>query len=714
MSLAAAGNIVGRDGEIERLLQHSRGGLQSAGLLLMSEPGAGASELLRQTYDRIFFDEAGPIPFYFAFRAGEPVESAGRRFVLAFIQQAVAFTRQDPALVAAAPGFSELSELALPRDGHWIDRLIEHFDRDIDSQDSEAFVRFCFSSVLRASSEGLSFFAMIDGVHHAGEQLFREIRDIFRISSSPYVLSGRRRFFRGVRSLPSMRLNQLVMQDACELIERLGAVLNIKINEQCRDLIAVQLGCSPGLITNFLFTASEIGNRLESFELVEQAYAESLFNGNIGQVFDSEIALAAGSADAVSAVAALLCETANAGEGRISEAVWARGLGLDQTAAARILKKLDVAEIIRYTTAGVEAPDTIPLLDHIAVRFRLEVAGENRTLVFARSLADYLRRAPELMAHAYRENAALGISEMLRSFRSQAVPLALIDYGKFRDEFRGAPDEEILAEAKHSGDVIRLPQVFFVAATADFYRPIELVTERSRSAVAIGFEPDDEAKQTESAWIAAEIDSKLEAGRELAEFWCDRLEMAAIMCDFRNYRIWLVSPEGFTDEALDILRQRQAHGSSRKQFELLRTYIGGESDDPASREYEIVLPIGEDAELIAAHTAEDIAKRHNFDAHSINQIKTALVEACINAAEHSLSPDGKIYQKFIIEDDKIVITVSNRGLRLSGRAAEHVPSPEGRRGWGLTLMRRLMDEVTVEDVDDGTRISMTKYLKLPA
>jgi anti-sigma regulatory factor (Ser/Thr protein kinase) len=35
----------------------------------------------------------------------------------------------------------------------------------------------------------------------------------------------------------------------------------------------------------------------------------------------------------------------------------------------------------------------------------------------------------------------------------------------------------------------------------------------------------------------------------------------------------------------------------------------------------------------------------------------------------------------------------------------------GRRGWGLELIRRLMDEVRVEQVDDGTRILMTKYLR---
>ena len=36
---------------------------------------------------------------------------------------------------------------------------------------------------------------------------------------------------------------------------------------------------------------------------------------------------------------------------------------------------------------------------------------------------------------------------------------------------------------------------------------------------------------------------------------------------------------------------------------------------------------------------------------------------------------------------------------------------KGRRGWGLKLIRTLMDDVEFERVDDGTRLRMTKYLR---
>lgn len=115
--------------------------------------------------------------------------------------------------------------------------------------------------------------------------------------------------------------------------------------------------------------------------------------------------------------------------------------------------------------------------------------------------------------------------------------------------------------------------------------------------------------------------------------------------------------------------------------------------------------------FFAVYTIEEIACRHSFEPRAVNQIKTAFVEACINAGEHSLSSDRKIYQKFTIDADWVVITISNRGLRRTTKIAEEVKSEAGRRGWSLKLMRSLMDEVKFERIDDETKISMTKYIK---
>ncbi|HYE66790.1 MAG TPA: ATP-binding protein, partial [Pyrinomonadaceae bacterium] len=226
--------------------------------------------------------------------------------------------------------------------------------------------------------------------------------------------------------------------------------------------------------------------------------------------------------------------------------------------------------------------------------------------------------------------------------------------------------------------------------------------------------------------IAAEIESKLEAGRGITEVWCDRLTNLARACGFSRVRLWLVASEGFSSEASELLAQREAYGSSRQQLELLTARISAEAsplgkEEAAPNEFEMVIPMGDDTELIAAHTVEQIARRIDFQPEAINQIKLALIEACINAAEHSLSPDRKIYQRFRLESDRLVVTVSSRGIvppgvngqndEKGGQHAKVDQDQSARRGWGLKLIRTLMDEVEFERVDDGTRLRMTKYLR---
>src|SRR5439155_16891993 len=163
----------------------------------------------------------------------------------------------------------------------------------------------------------------------------------------------------------------------------------------------------------------------------------------------------------------------------------------------------------------------------------------------------------------------------------------------------------------------------------------------------------------------------------------------------------------------ELLNEREAYNSSRGQVELLTARIKSEATEKETSrpdEYEMVIPMGADTELIAAHTIEQIARRVNFRPEAINQIKTALVEACINAAEHSLSPDRKIYQRFRVEDDKLVVTVASRGVvpaNLASQNGQEVSAKDktedakSRRGWGLKLIQTLMDEVEFERVDDG-------------
>jgi serine/threonine-protein kinase RsbW len=243
--------------------------------------------------------------------------------------------------------------------------------------------------------------------------------------------------------------------------------------------------------------------------------------------------------------------------------------------------------------------------------------------------------------------------------------------------------------------------------------------------VAHGFDSGVYTEQNETVWLIAKVESKLEAPAELVEQWLELLNDLALKAGFRKTQVWLIANEGFSEEATELLRANAAYSSSRQQFELLAGRVSvatSETHDfESSDEFSFTFPMGGDNELLAATTVEQVARRLNFTTEAINQIKTAVVEACINASEHSLSPDRKISQRFQVESDRLVITISSRGILPANLAAaienESAPakgkgdSTDDRRGWGLKLIQTLMDEVEFERVDEGTSLRMTKYLR---
>jgi serine/threonine-protein kinase RsbW len=723
LSNLESADFIGRSDEYETLLRHAKGDGKANGLLVSSAPSLGVSELLRQVYDRLFYEQGEMLPFYFALRKSDKTaRQSAARFLQSFLQQTVAFRREDSKILDASSDVCELAEISLPSDGYWIDRLVETCQTDSTPNNDRAFVKNCLSAPLRALANGVRVFVMIDDLHKTADftgdiDFIEELNETFSRFDLPFVFGGRRRFLfgRDGNDFENLEIKPLSFADSGLLVENLSARHGVKINEQTRDLIAVQFDGNPLFIKFLIRSASEKKCALDSFQKVEQLYTNEIFGGKISKFYDAAFDEIAPRVETRKSILSLLFDAQAVEHEKTHIETWQSRTNLADGKFFRAMRLLNTNEIVRVSSNLVETMNENRVLsDYVAARFRLEIVLQNRALTVGETLSEFVKRAPRLMAEFYRTNSAIGLREILGIFDCQEIPAQLLDYSRFKDELKGAPDREILKSLKSETEKITLPQIIYTAHTVSFYPQFAQVADRTRSAVALGFIESKYTDDDETVWIAAEIDSKLEAKKDLAEFWCDRLEMVALMCNFLNYKIWLVAPEGFSAEAMEVLHSRGAFGSSKKQVELLVEFLGAKDalgEKVKANEYEMVVPMGEDTELIAAQTVEEIAKRHHFAPKAINQIKTALVEACINATEHSHSPDRKIYQKFTVENDKIIITISNRGLRLSDKKAPEVAPDEGRRGWGLKLMKNLMDEVRFEQTDDGTRISMTKYLK---
>jgi len=714
-------DFVGREVELDRLLKHAKGESNSYGLVVNAVPSAGTSELLRQAYDHLFVAHESSIPFYFELKPSDlNAQNAARRFLFEFLLQAVAFRRRDARMINVSPNIDEIAELSLPSDAPWIERLLETYNADCDTNDNRSFVRNCLSAPLRAAANNANSFVMIDDLHVAaelsgGESFVEDLIEIFFRASIPFVFAGQRRYLFAKTLLPTMAVEPISFADAGKLTEQLSIKTGVAVNDQTRDLIAVQFGGNVLFVTSLFAAASADDVDLDRFDSVEQVYTDEIFGGRIGKYYDAIFNRILPDVDIQRNILHLISQNLAVTGGNVPAAYWKRHAGMTDSEFRSVLDALRFSEIIDVSSGIVHVDlSNIVLCDYLRGRVRLEIDGDTRALVVGEALSENVKRAPQLMARFYRRNSAIGLREMLRTFDGRQVSPAFVDYGKFKEEFKGGADEKVLKALKEDNVKISLPQIVFTAHTGNFYAKLNELCDIEASAVALGFTYADGQKET--AWIAAEIESKLEAGHEIVEFWCDRLEMAALNCNFERFKLWLIAPEGFSPEALEILRARSAYGSSLKQVELLAKILGADirtSSENNNKEYEFAFPMGENTEMIAAHTIEEIAKRHSFPAKAINQIKTALVEACINATEHSLSPDRKIYQKFVLDDDKITITISNRGLRLTDKIANAITPDEGRRGWGLKLIKGLMDEVKIEQVDDGTRITMVKQLERP-
>jgi serine/threonine-protein kinase RsbW len=718
----------GRDAELRQIVQQASPLTDARLLALPAAPDAGASELLRQSYDHLFARRGDPFPFHFAFRRSESTDiDVARRFFQTFLQQYVAYRRVDPSLCQAPLTFHDLLELALPSDYELVNSLIESFEREQVS--NESLITFCFGLPHRFKGEGRGVFPLIDclSVRPFRDEVMLAHRLVSAIGQAqvPMVVAGLRRQMNelihgldnGVNDANStIHIDRLSDDNARRVVDVLARRYGIEMNEPTRDLVVQQLNHSPALIAELLQSARAAQTNLTSFLSCQRLYVNELMGGQLKRYFDRIVDLVAAGTQTRRTLFRLLYESSLSEAPKSSLWAWKKRLGLAAPEFERVIDALHTWELVNSSGALIEVnAESSAWLDYLRVHYAIEVSGEPRARVVASTLLDTLKRAPQTMARKYRREAALSLHELVVRFDCQNVPSSLLRYDRFAAAYRGEDADVIESGLDTESDLTRLPQIVYAATCSAYSSTIGCDSERC--VVAHGFEAAEYTEENEIVWLVAEIDSKLEASRELTEEWCNRLSTLARENGFARTRTWLVAREGFSESAMELLNQHEALGSSHRQIEFLTSRIQSATSStaaPAADEYEMVIPMGDDSELIAAHTLEQIARRLNFRPEAINQIKTALVEACINATEHSLSPDRKIYQRFVVEDDKLVVTVASRGVvpeQVAGQPGETaVDQGNGsRRGWGLKLIKTLMDEVEFERVDDGTQLKMTKY-----
>jgi len=125
-------------------------------------------------------------------------------------------------------------------------------------------------------------------------------------------------------------------------------------------------------------------------------------------------------------------------------------------------------------------------------------------------------------------------------------------------------------------------------------------------------------------------------------------------------------------------------------------------------------------EKVAREAVAAFARRLGCDRERVEDLKTALGEACINAIEHGngRAPGLRVDVSCVGADDRLEIEVHDRGLKRY-ESSGTVPSIDLKmrglaplRGMGLMMIAQLFDEAaSTESVDGGNHFRLVLYFR---
>jgi serine/threonine-protein kinase RsbW len=137
----------------------------------------------------------------------------------------------------------------------------------------------------------------------------------------------------------------------------------------------------------------------------------------------------------------------------------------------------------------------------------------------------------------------------------------------------------------------------------------------------------------------------------------------------------------------------------------------------AQSKFELHVPSTHGAEKIAMDFAANVARSMDFPPERVEDLKTAVAEACLNAIEHGNKADAatRVGIRLTADKGRLQVSVQDQGNGLGKVRAPDIESRiEGKadpRGWGIFLIESLMDEVTFESNAEGNVVRMIIYLE---
>ncbi|MBI5454632.1 MAG: ATP-binding protein [Deltaproteobacteria bacterium] len=716
----------GRTREIGDVLARASAERRAPNVFLAGKRWTGKTEVLRRIHRELFWSHSRVVPVYYQFKGPLDPEAFAEDYLKEFIKQYLAFRKREPDLVRNETSLERLERILFDEDAFGLlDFTLIHREAK-RSNDKTAVLRNALGAIeLMTRRTGTPVYLMLDDIGeslrpsgHPGPSIERELAESLNSGSFPFIAaSSTRAFLEGglLGSVERMSLDGLDADTSVAMMAELCRSRNIAFDTEILSLAAMKLGGNPMYMKSMVWAALKGGRDLKDLKSFVELYSDEVFEGNIAFALKSSLKLK-GPSELRMLYALIGAGGARADDRAVSGEDLRERFRLSEDEFSKAASSLAAEGLAEFALGSVKWAGDSTTADFVSYMFETRIKGrgadEFRTSFTREALKEgFIARGARVRGRLKEDAGAA-----LRSFNGQKLMKILFRNQAFSLTSRNGGWKP--GERKDSED-LALPEII---GSFDSSR-----WEKGETGPAIiiahGFANGRYDAGNEVVWMTAVKDSPSPVNIGDVENFLRRGQI--LKENFRTTRIvrWFVGRDGFTAEAQKRLEGEGVHTSDSVQLNLIRESLEDASaserlkrDDKIlpMKEFEVVLPSSTKAELVAVKAVEEIGTEMGFGDNAIGQIKAALVEACINAFEHSKVKAGKVFLRFVAGGDRLTIHVQNGGVDFDSPAAASGASAETdlprKRGWGFELMKGLMDEVRLERINGGARIVLVKYL----
>ncbi|MEK7828821.1 MAG: ATP-binding protein, partial [Deltaproteobacteria bacterium] len=661
----------GREVEIDKIYNHATSmPKQAYGIYLAGKRWIGKTELLRRIYHRLFWDQDKIVPIYYRFKYGCNIEDFSADYIMDFIKQYVAFLTKRPEIVTENISINKLEHLLEDMELSNISKFLTLHREGIKYGDKIAILRNAISAPHQiAVDHNTPIFLMLDDFNPAARtNLYKESLIISKeyiktlmSGSVSYLITGcaGRLFEDGISpsSIKVMELTGLSEESSIRMMEAVSERYNINCDSEILAVAARQLDGNPVYIKSIMTAAKKEEKSLTTLKDFVDIYMTELTEGSIGFSLGSVISIK--SLNALRILRACINSKSGVSEEEIMEKTT-----LDNDETSKLISNLCELYLLDADCGSIKWIGDSIAADYIHYLYEKEVKRNSLAEAKTKIAQEKLKEGFHIRSIKIKGKIKEELLCLLKKFNGRWIPKILFrnqDFLAKHNNYEAYRKEGAIKE----DDKMSLPQI------VGCFNMVGLAEKGFSIIVGHGFNNSRYDDENEIVWIVGMKETPAVVSIIDVERFVRQCNIITSNTKTTAVKRWIIAREGFTGEALKRLSVEAIYTTDAVQLNILKNIIedsNGAVNPPNDmksltplKEFEVILPISTRAELVAAKAVEEIGINIGLDNNTISQIKTALVEACINAFEHSKVKNSKVYCKFIVGNDKVVVHVENEG-----------------------------------------------------